>query len=69
MIDVQNNVLRFLAIDHVLVSFVTIAIGLLQVPFLAYNSPKTVCDLEEYLPDVVIYIIYSQFHYRPVTWF
>jgi len=33
--DVQDNVLRFFAIDHVLVSFVTI-----QMRFLAYNSPK-----------------------------
>ena len=37
MIDVQDNVLRFFAIDHVLVSFVTM---LQQARFLAYNSPK-----------------------------
>jgi len=36
VIDVQDTVLRFFAIDHVLVSFVTIAI--LQARFLAYNS-------------------------------
>jgi len=40
VIGVQDNVLRFFAIDHVLVSFVTIAnTGAI----LAYiNSPKTV---------------------------
>jgi len=40
VIDVQDNVLRYFAIDHVLVSFVTIAT--IQARFLAYNSPKTV---------------------------
>ena len=39
MIDVQDNVLRFFAIDHVLVSVVTIVT---TGAILAYNSPKTV---------------------------
>jgi len=40
VIDVQDNVSRFFAIDHyVLVSFVTIAA---TGAILAYNSPKTV---------------------------
>ena len=37
MIDVQDNVLRFFAIDHVLVYFVTIA-----TTGAIFNSPKTV---------------------------